>query len=357
MMPAQGHNAVLFGGRLRARFFPGMAMALCAGLLVMSCSKPKENASEERWPDDAVAQVGGRYITVGDVKEEIEHRARNGRTVPAVSELIRDLSVTEAALQAARAVGTDRVPEVHRDVDNLIIAQWKERQAKVRLPDREIPEAELKLVYEKNIARYTRPATVRLALLRLELQKKESDEKVVEATKRLEAARDAARSALASAGTNNAEIVRARGFGRIAADNSDEQTSRYRGGDIGWLEQGAFAYRWPRAVLEAGYGLALGAVSEVIRCPEGVFVVMKTDERPPSVTPFAAVRESLRMTLQAQRRQAVQDALLRDAVAAAPLTVNTQRLAAATRDLDALSARHRKETTESANNPGVPSLP
>ena len=48
------------------------------------------------------------------------------------------------------------------------------------------------------------------------------------------------------------------GFGAVAVEYSDDQVSRYRGGDIGWLDDGNFSYRWPKEVLAAGYALEKG---------------------------------------------------------------------------------------------------
>ena len=102
------------------------------------------------------------------------------------------------------------------------------------------------------------------------------------------------------------------GFGQVAAQYSDDQVSRYRGGDIGWLDEGNFSYRWPKAVLEAGYALEKGAHSPVIETDSGLFVVMKTDSRDESSSSFEEVKSSLRRELLAKKRAEIEAAFLKE---------------------------------------------
>ena len=45
------------------------------------------------------------------------------------------------------------------------------------------------------------------------------------------------------------------GFGGVAVNYSEDQDSRYRGGDIGWLQAGTIDGRWDRKVSEAVFAL------------------------------------------------------------------------------------------------------
>ncbi len=96
----------------------------------------------------------------------------------------------------------------------------------------------------------------------------------------------------------------------MAVEYSDDQVSRYRGGDLGWLDEGNFSYRWPKAVLEAGYTLPQGGVSGIIEADDGLYAVMKTDRRDGTTTSLEEAKPSLRRELLAKKRTEIEAAFL-----------------------------------------------
>jgi len=60
---------------------------------------------------------------------------------------------------------------------------------------------------------------------------------------------------------------------------SEEGTSRFKGGDIGWLSTREERYRWPDAVVEAAFALEIGEMSELIETEDGYYLLKKTDGR------------------------------------------------------------------------------
>jgi parvulin-like peptidyl-prolyl isomerase len=144
------------------------------------------------------------------------------------------------------------------------------------------------------------------------------------------------------------------GFGALALEASDDQASRHRGGDLGWLDAGNFEYRWPQAVLTAGYALDVGQISPVIETPQGYYVVMKTDARSGSVTPLAEVAPALRQSLLVTRRQQVQEAFRAETVRAAQAKIDSAVLA--TVEI-APSTQLARATNLSTESPGLPAGP
>ena len=105
---------------------------------------------------------------------------------------------------------------------------------------------------------------------------------------------------------------------------SEEATSRFKGGDIGWLEAGATQSRWPAEVVEAGFALKdNGAVSDVITADDGYYLLKKLDSR------GAVVR-----SLEGRLRATLENAILRNKRAALETQVKDSWKAAGNVALD-----------------------
>ena len=124
-------------------------------------------------------------------------------------------------------------------------------------------------------------------------------------TQTTECARQRLATLLAAQATRDGRIP---GFGALAAEASEHATSRYRGGDIGWIETGRDAYPLPAAIVETGFALPVGGVSDVIETEEGLYVVMKQDQREARTAPFEEVADTLRRRLLRDRRDRVEAA-------------------------------------------------
>jgi len=169
-----------------------------------------------------------------------------------------------------------------------------------------VSEDELRAAYEADTAKHSRPAKVRLAILQLQGDTAMSDAKKAELRARMEEGLKKAAETPVEGGRGAASM----GFGAVAVEYSDDQVSRYRGGDIGWLDEGNFSYRWPKEVLAAGYALDKGKCSGIIEAGGSLYAVMKTDAREGSTTSFEEAKSSLRRELFAKKRSAIESGFL-----------------------------------------------
>jgi peptidyl-prolyl cis-trans isomerase C len=297
-----------------SRFAGSLALVLIA--LLAGCSRQEPAAPQY------LAKVGSRLITAQDLIQEVERRRAAKRPVPNKEELLREMITSEALLQRATKAGLQNEPQLQREIANLIIGRLRERELTPQVEKVSVTAEELQTAYQENIARYTQPAKARLAILFLEASSNTSAAKRGELRDRLLEARRRLDNEKASGGRGPA----AGGFGSLAVEYSDETTSRYRGGDIGWLDMGRFSYRWPRQVLEAGYALEKGAVSDVMDAQNGLYLIMKTDSRDGVVTPFDQVEPSLRQNLILQKRRALEDAFRQETVQSANADINSAAL-------------------------------
>jgi peptidyl-prolyl cis-trans isomerase C len=294
-----------------------VCLSAAAALFLGACSK------QENPPPDVLAKVGERTIRIGDLQAEAERLRKHGRAVLDKQTLLNQLVQHEALLQRAKAAGLDKDPQVARELSNLLIAKLIDRETAAKTNAIEVTEDEVRAEYEKNLAKYTLPGQVRLAVLSQPVNPGASDAARAQTRALLTEAKEKFAQAPAPSGRG----PNAQGFGALAAQYSEDQASRYRGGDLGWLTEGEFNYRWPREVLAAGYGLEKGKVSEIIETERGFFVVMKTDARESATRAFAEVAPAIRHALLAAKRRAADEDFRKEAERLAGVTLYEKALA------------------------------
>ena len=260
-------------------------------------------------PDPTVlAIVGDRVIRVEDVQREIAWRQSARRGVQEPRALLEEMITQESLVQKARATGLEKDPEFLRACRTLLVSKLKDRELTPRIESIQVSAEDLRAAYEKEKDRHTYPAKARLALVQIKTDPKMSEARLTELRARMEEAR-AESLALTSGET---------GFGKVAVAYSEDQTSRYKGGDVGWFDEGQSHYRWPAEVVSAGFALKnRGDVSEVIRAANGFYLVKKLETRDASVTPQTQVEDRLRRQLMAEKRQQTEKSFLDEAHRAA----------------------------------------
>lgn len=274
------------------------ALLLC-GVFLAGCSKPPAPAPAAE--QDVLARVGGRTIRLQDFQEAALRRAV-GADPAARQALLEEMIGTAVLLERARELGLDQDPAVRRAWENLLIGRLRERELDARLTNAVPTPAQVQARYETNRAAYTEPARRRGAVLFLGLPARPTAELKSRLRERLAEAR---LQALALA-TNDPS---ARGFGALAIEYSEDQPTRYRGGDFGWVEAGRRDARFDPAVVETLFQLAEpGSVSDVLETPRGFHLVKLLEARPERVKPLDQVRPAIEHVLLIENRRQVEDA-------------------------------------------------
>jgi len=292
------------------------------GLLlgVQGCRKSEEVPKSG---SPILATIGGVTITVEDLVAEAERRRLKNQPVPGKEELLKAMVSRSALILNAKGSGLDRDPEIRRAMDAVLLGEMRERGLKERIDAIDISEEELRAAYDAEAANYFQAAKARLSILHLIGGKSPSESKRTELRSRLESAREQIIANPPRGGRGPA----AQGFGALAIENSDDQVSRYKGGDAGWFEQGENGTRWPSVVLDAGHALKPGELSQVLESEGDFYLVTKTSERPASTTPFEQAESGLRLTLLAEKRMAVENAFNEENERLAGVEMNPAALA------------------------------
>ncbi len=296
-------------------------LILAAGTLCLgACSKPQAEPRIETSP--IVAQVGDRIITVEDLEEDAARRARAGRTVPDRKALLDDAIRRAALLERARRHGLDQAPEIRHEIENLLISRLIDRELTPRRDAIAVTAEEVEAAYKAEIERHTRPAQVRLAVLHLEADPHQSEQRRVETRARMETAHARALELSAPNRSRGGD-----GFGLLSLEFSDDQVSRHRGGDIGWIQEGRAPTRFPESVIRAGWALEVGELSDILETPGGFYLVRKTDSREATVVPLASIEATLRQSILARKRRELDDSYRRETAEMIPTTVHEEELA------------------------------
>ena len=279
--------------------FTGTKLLFIAALFLTGCDK---KATVPSGPA-ILARVGDQVITADDLKLEVARLSAGKQSIPEKSVLLQQLVDRLALVERAKKLKLNEDYETRRTMDGILITKLREKELDQKISSIEVTDAELQEAYKAEEAKFVKSAKVRLAILFQESHAKMSDTKRAEIRQRMEEGVQKAQALeLAPTGRGPA----ATGFGGVAINYSEDQTSRYRGGDIGWLDVGSFPEQWPKSVLQAGYALEKGKMSGIIETEKGLFVVMKTDDRESAATPFNTASAGLRRELVSKKHQQIE---------------------------------------------------
>jgi peptidyl-prolyl cis-trans isomerase C len=267
-----------------------------AGILLVGCSPdPKPLLSP-----DIVATIGDATITIEDVKAELDRRVAARRPVPEKKVLLEEMIERVVFLQRAKMAGLDRDAEVVRAHENMLIGKLREAELTPKLEAAVVAGEEAEAYYHSHLDQYKTPERARLAILFLSANPKGP----AEAVERTRARADSARTE-ALAAPQAPQESRLPGFGALAVKVSEDQSTRYKGGDIGWIEKNRFPARIPPAVAEAGLVLQEpGSIAELVETETGFYVVKLLEKSAESLKPLERVRPAIdRILLKTKREE------------------------------------------------------
>jgi len=239
--------------------------------------------SLEEHPKDIIANVGSQKITIQDFETEMKRRGSNRIAALDKKQLLDEMILRSSMVDQALQSGIHQQKDFVRMYENLLIGQYKKHYLKPKMDTVDLTSDEIQRHYSENIQKYTQPEKVRLAIIYMKTHSKMDDSKIQQITEKMNEALNQAK-----------KPMKGRGFGRVAVQYSEDQVSRYKGGDIGWLYENR-SYRWDKKVLQAGFALSkINDISDIVTTDKGLYIVKLLDRRPSKVTPFNKVKTRIR---------------------------------------------------------------
>ncbi len=257
-------------------------------------------------PDGAVlARVGDATITRAEFEAELARRRRGGSLAERQA-VLDDLVRTEALYAKAVQAGYDRQPLLVQRFKRLVVDQYQ--QDRLGTGDAPVPvrEEAVQQYYQAHLPEFTQPPQVRPALIRIRVPARATPER-----------KGAARAALADIRRQAAELPPTEAaFGELARLHSEDQPTRYRGGDCGWVSRDRPVFRWPPKVLDAMFALKdRGELSPAIEAEDGCYLLKLIDVKPAQIAGLGEVREAIEQRLAQQAADRRRDEFNRQALA------------------------------------------
>lgn len=248
-----------------------------------------------------VATVGSDTVTVGDFRREMERRSGDLPGQYATLEQRRALLDTMVRFRAlvarARAEGYDDDPAVVAIFERAMVTRLLEDQRRESTGTTVVTDDEIAAYYREHQRDYDRPERVRGAIVFFKTPPPMDQTAVEQLNQRVRTALEEAR-ALDPATTH---------FGSVARRYSEDRSSRYTGGVIGWLiKHPNRQYKWDQAVIDALFALdEPGDIAPVVTTDDGVYLVRLVDREPAQPRPLEAVAEGIRHHLMRTRQQTI----------------------------------------------------
>lgn len=313
-----------------ARAFLALAISIgfgCGGGEPDADSEPTGSSSTAAAPVPAVipavvARVNGTEISGVELDQSIAAAAaRMGGAIPAdqrdavVRALVDDLVARELLLQATKARGIEiseaeldgRVEQLrgraggsaqfdsHLKAQNMTVEKLRE-QMKGRLaisklvlteiaPDVSITPEQVSSYYAANPDEFTQPESIRASHILIRVPERAGAAEKTTARDRAAALRE--------------EALGGADFAALARENSDDEGSEAKGGDLGFFPRGSMVSPFEAAA----FALELGEISEVVESRFGYHVIRLTERRAAQPVPIERVRGRLEQVLKHRQRQ------------------------------------------------------
>ena len=298
-------------------FVTGIALGALASNYGMSTGGDAGDSSSPQ--PDVLATVDEVAITLADFEAEVARRGGGSsfQTEAARRGLLDEMIRLEVLAAQARRAGYDAEHEMRSEMKHLLAGRYRENHLEPQLRDITVDDDEIESTYHEQADRFTIPAAVRAAIIKFAWTPTTSPDGRQRIRERAASAREAA---LRQSESEN--------FGALAAQHSDDQASRYRGGDLGWLVEGQPDARFEEPVLEAILALDPGTLSDLIETASGLYLIKVLDTRDAELRPLAEVAGAIRAEIQARKVDEATQRFHAEATNGLSIRIDENRLAA-----------------------------
>jgi peptidyl-prolyl cis-trans isomerase C len=270
-------------------------------------------ASDEK--GNILAQVGPYKLTLEEFETQIQSLPPQLQMAllrnPQLKEQFLDrwVDITLIA-QEARDKKLDQDPKIQakiEDIMNAVLAQeflQREIEGKVKITDDEI-----ETYYKGHKEEFTNPESVKARHILLKVPEG-ADEK-------------AWKEAESKAKDIKEKLKNGEDFAELAKKYSDDPGSKDKGGDLGFFTKGRMVPEFE----SAAFSLKPGELSDPVKTNFGYHIIEVQEKKAASTKTLKEVQAQIRQTLQREKQQQLQDALIEKLKAKYPVKVNKDLLA------------------------------
>ncbi|MFH2094046.1 MAG: peptidyl-prolyl cis-trans isomerase [Pseudomonadota bacterium] len=243
---------------------------------------------------EIVAVVGDTKITTAQFQHKIDSlKIKNSA---ATKIILGDLVDSQVAYAAAVKAGYDKNPDLIQAFQQMVTQRFLNDRLDPIIHQIKVSEEEIEVYYTAHAMEFTTSAMVRAAVIKIEVPVQASADQKERFLQKAEAARNEALK-LAS---------HVRSFGEVAINYSDDQSSRYRGGDTGWIKILSKRNRLEKKVMEQLTDLDPGVVSPIIIGENGIYLVKVIERQEPELRPIVQIKEIIRHKVLIDKKKQVE---------------------------------------------------
>ncbi len=300
-----------------AALFIGVAIG--AGLMFVGVWRAGVDQSSESAEDRILAVVDGSPITIDDLEAEMERRGGTGNFASreSLNHLLDEMVQLDALVASARRAGYDEEFGVRKEMKHILAGRYRQAKLEPSLRGLEVSDEDVESYYLENSERFTMPVAFHAALLHFEYSATVAEDYRREIAERAARVRDEA--LLLPEGGH---------FGELAVRHSDDQASRYKGGDIGWIAEGRRDTRFDPAVVDAIFALEEpGALSPLIETPSGIYLVRLLATKPAEMRPLDEVSAAIRHQILARKTRRITEEFYTSTTDNVAIEIRRERLA------------------------------
>lgn len=257
-----------------------------AALLLLLCSliSACDNAP-------VVAKVDGTAITAQQLLDEASRRGLPARE-NVLNSVLDGLIDREAAVIKADQLDLMDDPQFQQDFRTLTLETLRKRYQQDWESQLSVTDEDVSTEYNNNQVAFTIPEKRRIALIAFAAgSERHTTLPIAEGSlKKLQASEK---------GDQRAQL-----FQSLAVRYSTHRASRYRGGDVGFVEQVQHGKSspWPPAVMQAAFTLQEpGDISPLIEANDTLYVLQLLSQKDAYVQPLESVKENIRQRLTTAR--------------------------------------------------------
>jgi len=309
-----------FSGALVRRLGVGILL----GAVVVQAAPPDKKVEAEKKPvaaasDTVIATYEGGQVTLGEIQAMLDRQAsrylsRQLQTPEGRRRYVERIVQNRILADEARRRGIDKEPEIRARIDGLLAAELIQRLRKER-QNVAVTDEEARKYYEEHKQEFSRPARKRISRILLQAKTPAEMEKKAKVAKELLAK-------IQKAGPKKLQV-----FHQLVREYSDDAFGKRRGGYYGLISaETKPSARYPKEVLDAVAKLQRpGDVSDVIKTPEGLQILMLEGEIPAYSQSVEQALPLIKARLRARRLGDVKT-LAADILEKAHLTINEEAL-------------------------------
>lgn len=292
-----------------------LLLLLGLALVLPGCHRPL--TSDITSTPDTVAFVDGESVTASELVHAFDQSPNLADTPEARRALLDSIVLRRAQARQARQLGLDADPEIRRAVDQVLVGALRARHLDSFIRDIQVTDDEIKAYYNAHPEEFRIRPAIQVAALFLGTRTHDLRGNALKKAK------------LEDARTRAMELPSESGFGDLSVGCSEHQASRYRGGVVGWLEEGGQQRSFEAQCVETAQDLEHdGDISPVRETPDGLYLVRRLARRPAAMQALASVGDRIRSSLLHAKRKELEARFARETLDAARFQVFDDRLAA-----------------------------